>query len=309
MLFRKKMLTLFVAACSISAANAQIDNDAIMMNKKQWCNGATYMYSGWDHYWEGTFKRNNQNIGTLTTQSVMAMTNYGISDKLNVIASVPYVWTHASEGTLHGMKGFQDLSLFLKWKALVLPVGSGKLSLFAVGGFSTPVTKYETDFYPMSIGMGSTNLTGRVTADYQKGIFFATLSGAYVWRSNVKLNRTSYYTTSIHYTNEVQMPDVFYGNLNIGIRKKFFVAEIIADNMTTLGGFDIRKNDMPFVSNRMNMTNIGVHGKYTLPFFTHIELTGGGSYTLTGRNAGQSTMLYLGAYYTFKLNKEKNKTN
>ena len=294
-----KNLSPFVLLLCFYQAGAQTDYDAIMMKKKQWCNGATYMYSGWDHYWEGTLNRNNQNIGTLTTQSVMFMSNYGISDKLNVLASLPYVWTHASAGTLHGMKGFQDLSLYVKYKPFSFDVGKGKLGLFAVGGFSTPVENYVIDFLPLSIGLGSTNLSGRITVDYQLGIFFATASSAYVWRSNVKLDRTSYYTTEMHNTNEVQMPDMLNSNLNIGIRKKYLVAEAIVQNMTTLGGFDIRRNDMPFVSNKMNSTSILAHAKYTLPFYSHIEITGGAGYVVTGRNVGQALLFDIGAYYIF----------
>jgi len=283
------------------SAKAQTDFDGIMMKKKQWCNGATYMYSGWNKYWEGTNKRDNQNIGTFSSQSVMFMSNYGITDNINVIAGLPYVWSHVTGGTLHSMKGFQDISLYVKWKAFNFSVAGGKLGLFAVGGFSTPVDNYVIDFMPLAIGMGSTNVSGRITADYQKGIFYATLSSAYVWRSNVKLDRTAYYTTSQHNTNEVEMPDVLNSNLNIGIRKKYLVAEVNVENMTTLGGFDIRKNDNPFVSNKMNSTAIGLHAKYTLPFCTHVELVGGGSYVVAGRNVGQALMLHAGVYYIFKL--------
>lgn len=293
------MVTICLLA-GIQLAQAQTDNDGVMMQKKQWCNGATYMFSSWNQYWEGTNKRDNQNIGTVTTQSVMYMTNYGITNNLNVLASLPYVWTHASAGTLHGLKGFQDVSVFVKWKPLSFKVANGKLNLFAVGGFSTPVENYVIDFLPLSIGFGSTNVSGRITADWQKGIFYATLSSAYVWRSNVKLDRTSYYTTEMHNTNEVQMPDVLNSNFNVGIRKKYLVAEINVENVTTLGGFDIRKNDMPFVSNKMNSTAVGVHAKYTLPFFTHVELVGGGGYVVAGRNVGQSAMFHAGAYYIFK---------
>ncbi|HVX25207.1 MAG TPA: hypothetical protein VHB70_02610, partial [Parafilimonas sp.] len=47
------------------AANAQTDIDAIMMAKNNFCVGGTYSHSSWDHYWEGTMKRDNQNIGTV----------------------------------------------------------------------------------------------------------------------------------------------------------------------------------------------------------------------------------------------------
>lgn len=280
-------------------SQAQTENDGIMMKKKQWCNGATYMYTTWDHYWEGTLKRDNDNIGRYTNQAVMYMSNYGITDKLNVIASLSYVWTHVTAGTLHGLHGFQDVTAAVKYQAVTAHLGGGTLKLFAVGGFSTPVSNYVIDFQPLSIGLGSTNLSGRITADYQHGIFYATASGAYVWRSNVKLDRTSYYDTEIHYTNEVKMPDMLHFNGNLGVRIKFLVAEANVENITTLGGFDIRRNDMPFPSNKMNMTNVGVHAKYTLPFFTHVEVLGGGSYTVAGRNVGQALMLHAGAYYIF----------
>src|SRR5580700_1057272 len=107
----------------------------------------------------------------------------------------PYVWTRASAGTLHGMKGFQDFDLFIKWKAFSTRLGKGSFSIFGIGGFSTPMTNYEPDFLPLSIGLGSTNVTWRLMLYYRKGIFFARASGSYVWRSNVKIDESSYYTT------------------------------------------------------------------------------------------------------------------
>jgi hypothetical protein len=289
---------------------AQTTEDAIMMSKEQWCNGISYMHSGWKQYWEGTTKRENKNLGTITTQSLMLMSVYGVSDKLNVLVNVPYVWTSASAGTLHGLKGFQDIELDAKYEFYSTKLGKGKLSLFGVGGFSTPLSKYENDFLPMSIGLGSTNLSGRLTADFQKGIFFVTLSGVYVWRSDVTIDRTSYYTDEIHYTNKVDMPNQLNSNLNIGIRKTNLVAEVVLMNMYTIGGFDIRKNDMPFASNQMNMTSLGAHVKYFLPFVRNLEVIGGADFVIdvpglniAGRNAGQSQTYTAGLYYVLSLKK------
>ena len=96
---------MIASIASVALHHAQTDMDAIMMNKKQFCQGLTYDYSSWDHYWEGTFKRDNENLGTVSSQMLMYMPNYGITNNLNVMASVPYVWTKASQGTLHGMTG------------------------------------------------------------------------------------------------------------------------------------------------------------------------------------------------------------
>lgn len=111
------LLATTLALCLIvELVKAQTVDDAIMMSKKQWCNGLTYMHSSWNEYWEGTLKRSNQNLGTVTTQSAMLMSAYGITDNLNVLVNVPYVWTNASAGTLHGMEGFQDIEVDLKYE-------------------------------------------------------------------------------------------------------------------------------------------------------------------------------------------------
>ena len=83
-----------------SGLRAQTDEDAIMMSKNNFCLGGVYSYSSWNHYWEGTFKRNNQNLGTVSTRMYGLMGNYGVTSKLNVIIGAPYVTTRASAGTL-----------------------------------------------------------------------------------------------------------------------------------------------------------------------------------------------------------------
>ncbi len=114
---------------------AQTDEDAIMMSKNNLCIGGVYGYSSWTNYWEGTFKRNNQNLGTVSTKMFGLMGTYGINRKWNVVVNAPYVETHASAGVLHGMKGIQDLSVWLKWNALEIHPGAGTLSVYLVGGF------------------------------------------------------------------------------------------------------------------------------------------------------------------------------
>jgi hypothetical protein len=302
---KKKTIFHLVTAIAFSLvatfAKAQTVDDAIMMSKKQWCNGLTYMHSSWNEYWEGTTKRNNLNLGTVTTQSVMYMTSYGITDKLNVLVNVPYVWTNASAGTLHGMKGFQDIDVDLKYEFYNAKIGKGDLSLIGLVGVTTPLSNYENDFLPMSIGLGSTNLSGRLTADYQNGLFFATLSSAYVFRSNVTVDRTAYYTNQINYTNEVDMPNQLYSNLFVGIRNSKLTVQAELMNMYTFGGDDIRPNDMPFVSNQMNSTSLGAHVKYFLPFITNLELVASADYVIAGRNVGQAQTYMGGFFYILSL--------
>jgi hypothetical protein len=287
------------------SASAQTDMDAIMLPKNYFCSGAMYSHSSWKDYWEGTFKRSNLNLGTVTTQMVGIMGNYGISNKLNVLFNVPYVFTKASAGTLKGMNGIQDLSLTAKWMPLEKEVGKGTISLYALGGVSLPLTNYVADFLPLSIGMHSKDVFIRGMADYQLNNFFITVSGTYTRRSNINIDRTAYYTTEMHYTNEVKMPDMAGFNFRTGYRNSQWIAEAVIDNFTTLGGYDIRKNDMPFPSNKMNGTRAGVNFKYSFTSISGLELTGGGNYIIAGRNIGQSTTINAGVFYIIDLTKKK----
>ncbi|MEO8568156.1 MAG: hypothetical protein ABI419_03445 [Ginsengibacter sp.] len=304
------ILSIFIFNC----VYAQTELDAIMMNKNQFCNGFMYNYSSWDYYWEGTMKRNNQNLGTVSTQSIMYGGNYGITGKLNVMIGAPYVWTKSSAGTLHQSKGLQDVSLFVKWKPFSYSLGKNKIGVYLVGGFSTPLTNYQIDYLPLTVGLGSTNVIGRGMVDFQHGRFSITASASYVRRSNVKIDRNAYYDTRLHITNEVKMPDAAQYQLRTGYRGKYIIAEALLTNWTTLGGFDITRNNMPFPSNRMNMTTVGANIKYTLKQYTHLSFLAGANYTLAGRNVGQASAFNVGAFYVLYVKKStkqnfRNQTN
>ncbi len=288
--------------------SGQTDIDGLMMEKNAFCVGPMYSYSSWKNYWEGTLKRDNENLGRVSTQMYSVMGDYGISRKLNALFSVPYVKTKASAGTLHGMEGIQDLSLFLKWRPFQKNIGPGKLSLFGVAGVSFPLTDYVADFLPMSIGLRSKTASARVIADYLWGNLFATGSATYVLRDNIKLDRDAYYTTEMHYTNEVEMPDGANFNFRAGFRNHRFIAEAVLNHWQTLGGFDITRNNMPFPSNKMNATQAGVNIKYVFPFLPQLSIVGGGMYTIAGRNVGQSTTGYGSFFYVFDLSRKAKST-
>ena len=280
-------------------ATAQTETDALMMSKKQLCVAGTIGYNSWENYWEGTFKRDNANLGRVSTKSAMLMLNYGFKNNLNVLASLPYLKTQANAGTLAGMHGFQDVGIFVKWKPLNWQVSQQLISIYAVGGISAPTNQYNIDFLPMSIGLGSRVLSGRLIADLQQNKYFLTVSGAYLNRGNVTLDRPAYYTDHQINSNEVDMPDAGNVQVRTGYRNRRLIMEAFLDNMTTLGGFDIRKNDMPFVSNKMNSTKVGLEGKYYLAKIPALGFHGNAWHTLSGRNVGQATGFMAGVDYIF----------
>ncbi|MDP9176804.1 MAG: transporter [Gemmatimonadota bacterium] len=285
-------------ALGASSAAAQTVDDGLMMPKGKLSAGVLYTHDSWDEYWEGTLKRKNGNIGTLTLQSLTWVGGYGVTDRLSLMASVPYVWTHASQGVLGDLSGVQDLSLAAKFRLLTTaPTGRGAFNAFVVGTAAVPVSDYTPDLYPLSIGTAGGRASGRLTLGFQSAsAWFINASSAYTWCSNVSLNRSSYYTDGqLYLTNEVVMPNVIDHTLTAGVSRGRWRIPVSLIQQRTLGGGDIRRQDMPFVSNRMDFVKLDGGVMYALPKNVSVRL--GAAHVLSGRNVGQSTTFTSGLQF------------
>ena len=272
------------------------------MPAKTLCTGFMYQHDSWDHYWEGARKRDNLNIGKFTSNSVMWYGVYGLTSKINLMAAVPFVSNKVSGGTLMPMSGVQDLMLAGKYKAIETQAGPGKFYVFGVATFSTPLSDYSPDFLPISLGSHTTNVGGRLDFNYTFNVgVYVNASGGYTWRSNTKLDRPEYYTNDTYTSsNEVWMPNVLDYKVDVGYHKGPLQAELSYIQMNTLGGGDIRRQDMPFPSNRMNAQRVGALVMYYLPWPKGLAVRGNVNYTLAGRNVGQTTSIMGGLMYTIR---------
>jgi hypothetical protein len=290
-------------ALGATSLHAQTIDDHLMMPRKQLCTGFVYMHDSWDRYWEGPLERDNGNIGTLTTQSVSWMGTYGVTDRVNVIAMAPWVTTGASAGPLSGMSGLQDLTAAVKWHALDTPLTSrGTLQVFLVASGSVPLTDYTPDFLPMSIGLASRRASSRLSLNFQaEQGWFVEGTGAYTWRDQVTLDRPAYYDGErLVLSDRVAMPDIIDYTFRAGYWKHGLYAPISFTQQVTLGGSDIRRQDMPFVSNRMNSSRLDALAMYYLNKPQNLVVRLGATTTLSGRNVGKSTTFLAGLLYTFK---------
>jgi hypothetical protein len=297
------IISIFISTFSF----AQTDMDGLMMEKNLFCAGITAGKSSWKNYWEGTFKRENLNLGKVTTSNVMVNGNYGITNRLNIIAMLPYIKTKANAGQLAGQKGLQDVSVFIKWSGYEKQFKKSILKGILIGGLSAPASNYTPDIMPLSIGTHGKAATLRAMVDFQQGNWFGTVSGSYIFRNNIKLDRNTYYTDRIHYTNEVSMPNASNFNIRAGYRSEVWIIEAIANKWITNGGFDISKNNMPFVSNKMNATTLGLHIKYETKFVDGLSFVADGMTTVAGRNVGQSRGFNAGAFYIMNFGKKMKK--
>lgn len=305
----KALVGLLITCSYLTKTYAQTDADGIMMGKNLYCLGVMGATSSWNSYWEGTLLRTNANIGRVRTNMIGPMGSLGITKNLNLLFSLPYVSTRASAGQLKGFNGMQDLSVWAKYRTIRIKKQNSSFSIFTIAGINTPTSNYVKDYLPLSIGLGSSNLTVRGMLDYQYKNWFATASGSLVMRSKITIDRKAYYTTEMIYSNRVEMPNAAQFNMRAGFRNKEIVAELVYDQWTTLGGFDITKNNMPFPSNKMNQTRIGINGKYEPVKWKGISLTAAAFTTTAGRNMGKSTAAQFGAFYILNVAKKDKQKN
>ena len=300
----KYYLLLITLLVTFINTHAQTDIDGLIMKKKELCLGTSLANTSFTKYWEGTLKRNNLNLGTVSNTAIMPMCNYGITNKLNILAAIPYISTKASAGQLAGQRGMQDANVFVKYVPYTTQLYKGTLNTIVVVGASTPTTSYTPDLLPLSIGLQSKQLITRLMVDYQRGHWFGTASGSYIYRGNVTLSRATYYTTRMHYTNQVAMPTVTNVNIRGGYRSTQVIAEANLNRWVTNGGFDISRNNMPFVSNTMNSTTAGLHVKYLAKFVQGLSIDADALTTIAGRNVGQSSGVSVGVFYIFNFGKK-----
>jgi hypothetical protein len=287
--------------CLLLPCLAQMPDDGFTMGKGELCIVAGYKQSQWKEYWEGKRLRENLNMGTFTSKAFMPMLGYGVTDKLNLFASLPYISNSSDKGTMTGKKGWQDFSFAAKYQVLDIKKKNFRYALFGTAAFSLPATNYVPDFLPYSIGIGSQTASLRVIGHVVfKEDFFATIQTGYTFRSNITVDRITYYTDGQHYTDEMKIPDIWDGSVKLGYdnyRIRTNVHYMIANSTS---GSDMRLNDMPYPGNKMDMQAIGVDVLLWVPKVKGLGLTGSADKTIAGRNMGKAFTWMAGAQYVFK---------
>jgi hypothetical protein len=290
----KFYFSILLLAINCHFAFAQMPHDAVYMPKNTSCIALSYGHSSWNQYWENTLKRENLNMGTVTTQIAMPMLAVGLTDKLNVIVGLPYIATKTSAGNLMGQKGLQDFSAWTKYKM----VEKNGLAIHGALGASVPTTNYVAEFLPLSIGLQSKTLTSRFIASYyhKSGLYF-TGSASYVLRGKVKIDKDGYQSfNKVINSNIVAIPNASDARGALGFSKKAVITELFVERFTCIGGDNIRRNDMPFLTNNMQSTSIGWYGKYQPK---NLGANARIAKVTNGLNVGQTISFSLGILYQF----------
>jgi len=279
---------------------AQMPDDGFTMRKGELCLVTDYMQSSFTEYWEGKRLRENLNLGKFTSKVIMPMIGYGITDRLTAFAGVPYIDNSSDAGTMTGKKGWQDLSLELKYLFLKKENNKWDYKIFGTAGFSFPITDYPPDFLPFSIGLGSKNLDTRIIGHFvYSDKWFTTIQTGYIFRSNITVDRQTYYTDAQHYSDEMAIPNVWDGSVKLGYDVPRFRADVHYNWFNCTSGTDMRRNDMPYPGNEMDMGSVGVMGLLWIPKIDGLAIHASADQVIAGRNVGKSFTWMAGLQYVF----------
>lgn len=229
----------------------------------------------------------------VTTKSVSLYAEYGFSDRLNFVVSLPYIQTTgeatpatlANNGFENERSGFQDVSIYGKYKIKSYEIMSGNLDIIGALGVETPLGNYNVDEGLQSIiaiGNRSTDITGLAIANYKhnSGIFAIGQVG-YSLRSN-------------------EVPNALISELKLGYAASVIYGDIyIANQLSGSDGVDILGQGFTgfFPATRVNYTRIGAN--MFVPIVKGFGLTAGINTYIEGRNLGDSTGAYSGISFSF----------
>jgi hypothetical protein len=294
----------FLVCIGAVALYAQTPTDAIMMRKGDICFGLFYDHGSWDEYWEGDRLISNGNVGTLTRTSILPAFAFGLFERVNLIAGLPYIKTKSDGGQLAGVDGMQDLSIALKGNLVEKQLGKGTLYFLTTGEFSTPVADYLSDYAPYSLGLHTNQIALRGILQYKwdMGLYLRG-SAAHLWRTYSKVERDYYYNNGSYYSEWMDVPNALHFDAVAGIWLLDDALQI-EGNFTMLNcpdGDDIRAWNPGQPTNKVEVSQVGGHVRYYLPKPAGLSVVVSYSTILDGRNMGKFTNIGGGITYQFTL--------
>lgn len=269
---------LLAATLLLPTAASALDLNGFLPLAGEGAAALSYSAESYDEFWRGETKVSTPpQLGEVETTSVNLWLRYGFTDRLSIVANVPYVDVD-SDGTMgfadDGIADVEALALF----SVLDRSGAGARHRLVVGaGVRTPASDYVADA-PVSLGDGSTDLLLRLVYQVEVGGFYAS--------QQIGLD-----------SREDDVPDTFPLHTEAGytwgrVTGSLFYSQLFAD-----GGTDIGEPGFTFPSNEEEYERAG--GK----LFARFTESFGGSLsaftTLDGRNTGDATGVAAGLVVDF----------
>lgn len=233
----------------------------------------SYTAEGYDEFWVGDTRVSDPGVGKVDIQSLTLWFQWGLTDKLAVVANLPYV--DADSDGLGGFadSGLQDFSLLFKYRLL----SAGPHTLLGGAGVRTAAGDYEGNL-PVDLGDDTTDTLFRLVYQYQAGPFYLSQQVGYDLRSNDAPDGYPLFTEIGFTAGRVTYSATY--------------CQLIAD-----GGTDIGDPGFTFPSNGDEYSRAGL--KLFGLLTERVGLSGSYFFTLDGRNSGDTDGFSVGAVFRY----------
>ena len=238
----------------------------------------SYSTESYDEFWAGDTKvPTPPPLGEVETTTASLWLRWGFTDRLALVANVPYVDSEGDGSMGFSEDGLGDVEALLLFSALERSSGTARHRLIAGLGGRTPASNYVADA-PVSLGDGSTDLLLRLVYQIEIGSFYASQQVGFDSRGD-------------------DVPDTFPLFTEAGytwgrVTGSLFYSRLLAD-----GGTDIGDPDFTFPSNEEEYSRAG--GKVYVRFSDRIGASAAAFTTLDGRNSGDATGGSVGLVFQF----------
>ena len=292
----KKQLLLILAVTTfgyVNTANSQSPISGFMQGKGKGNISVSYSSEKYDKVYLVPQETDGVPVfNEVQLNSTNLYATYGVSDKLDLVLSVPYIQAEgsASQDVLNNLNfsnersGFQDVSFYLKYNPYYHNFGKSSLRLIGAVGLKTPLSDYRADEGLQSIiaiGNRSTTVSGLGLAMFKmdNGVFASGQFGVNLASNDV--------------------PNSITSELKLGYAASKFYGDAYIAGQKTNGGVDILGEGFQgfFPATTVNYTKVRVN-LYT-PLYKDFGLAAGASTLVAGRNIGKATGYYGAVVYKF----------
>jgi hypothetical protein len=237
----------------------------------------SYSFDSYDEFWAGTGKVSVPDLGTVESHSISLWWRHGFTDKLALVASLPYVDADGDGPAPFEESALQDLMVLAQYRLLTRESGAQRHSIVLGGGFRTPASDYEANT-PIDVGDGTTDVLLRAVYLLQSGNFYLSTQIGYDLRGEDAPDGLPFAVTG----------GWSFGRSTVSATYSQYFAD---------GGTDIGDPGFTFPSNQDEYTRIGAK------LFSRINDRFGWSIaaftTVDGRNSGDTTGYSGGLVFSY----------
>ncbi len=296
MLKKSRKVVLVVTLLFSSITFAQSPISGFYAKKSELTVAPSYSFKSYNNFYRGAKLSDGTpaNLGEITSSIINLYAEYGISDWLSTVVSIPYISVESEAGNLDPVQqksqisGVQDLGLMFKARGFEKKFkNSSKLTLGAAAGISLPISDYEA--------AGVLSIGNRAVASDILGVFnyttpfkiFAELQTGYSVRSSsdFEIPNAALHSIKVGYFN-----DWIYAHAKLGIQDSMSGMDIGTPEFAAAGGAMV----LPETEVDYTLLSFDL---YTPIYKNNLGLSAGYGRALNGRNFNSESSFSLALVY------------